>query len=302
MADEQPPAEWNWKIGQDHLALAHPAQLFLAYHPRDEELLIELEAHLSVLKRQGLIESWHAGLIPPGDAWEARLLEKLERSDFVLLLVSADFLSSDLHINILAQRAFIHLEAGNISVIPIKIRHVDFDGTPLSKLQSLPDNGRPVKSWHDRDEAWLNVANGIRRAIREQAERNTRGSESEKNSTTEQDSEATILNKALLPRFRDGQFLTAWDFLQIQQSINAIECIAKMRTTKFDPFYNGQFLTAEVLNQLVPPIKNLILEHGHYYVFKHFPASDGIHLTEEILNELIDKINWIIRLRLSKNK
>lgn len=35
------------------------ANVFLSYSHRDEELRDELEKHLTVLRRQGVIETWH---------------------------------------------------------------------------------------------------------------------------------------------------------------------------------------------------------------------------------------------------
>lgn len=50
-------------------------------------------------------------------------------------------------------------------VIPIILRPVDWNGAPFAKVQCLPTDGRPVTSWPNRDEAFRNVAEGIRRAI-----------------------------------------------------------------------------------------------------------------------------------------
>ena len=41
----------------------------------------------------------------------------------------------------------------------------DWTGTPFSKLQGLPKDCKPVTKWDDRDEAFLNVVQGIRKAV-----------------------------------------------------------------------------------------------------------------------------------------
>ena len=38
------------------------------------------------------------------------------------------------------------------------------------QLQGLPDNGKPVRSWSDPDEAWAAVAAGIRRVVGSRSE------------------------------------------------------------------------------------------------------------------------------------
>ena len=67
--------------------------LFISH--KDEGLRDQLETHLSMLKRQGFIETWHDRRITAGEPLEAAISGNLERADVVLLLVSPDFLASD---------------------------------------------------------------------------------------------------------------------------------------------------------------------------------------------------------------
>lgn len=54
---------------------------------------------------------------------------------------------------------------GDASVIPVLLRAVDIEDAPFAHLQGLPTDLRPVTSWPNRDEAWTDVAKGIRRAV-----------------------------------------------------------------------------------------------------------------------------------------
>ena len=56
-------------------------------------------------------------------------------------------------------------QSGEAQLVPIVIRAVDWSDTPLSKLQGLPKDALPIASWADRDEAWVNVIQGIRKHI-----------------------------------------------------------------------------------------------------------------------------------------
>jgi hypothetical protein len=47
-------------------------------------------------------------------------------------------------------------------VIPIFVRPVDLTGAPCAKLQGLPKEAKPVTTWNNADEAWFDVARGIR--------------------------------------------------------------------------------------------------------------------------------------------
>ena len=48
-------------------------RLFYSYSHKDETLRNELETHLKILQRQGLISSWHDRQIAAGDEWKTKL-------------------------------------------------------------------------------------------------------------------------------------------------------------------------------------------------------------------------------------
>jgi Zn-dependent metalloprotease len=47
------------------------------------------------------------------------------------------------------------------------IRPAEWQASPLGELQALPKNAKPVTLWANQDSAWLDIANGIRKAIGE---------------------------------------------------------------------------------------------------------------------------------------
>ena len=145
--------------------LASATEVFYSYSHRDTELRDELERHLSILRRSGLIRCWHDRQIDPGSEWAGKIHEHLNDANIILLLVSADFLASDYCYDVEMKRAMERHEAGEAIVIPIILRPVDWSGAPFAKIQCLPTDGKPVTSWPNRDEAFRNVAEGIRRAI-----------------------------------------------------------------------------------------------------------------------------------------
>ena len=82
----------------------------------------------------------------------------------ILFLVSADFLATRYCRDIEIARAMERHEAGTARVIPIILRPVDWHTAPFGKLQALPRNGKPVTTWKNRDEAFADIARGIREA------------------------------------------------------------------------------------------------------------------------------------------
>ncbi len=147
-----------------------PIEVFYSYSHQDEKLRDELEKHLSSLKRQGVISSWHDRQIPAGGEWMGEIDEHLNTAQIILLLVSADFIASDYCCDIEVQQAVNRHEAGEAQVIPIILRPVDWEGAPFAKLQALPKDAEAVTSWANQDEAFKNVARGIRKAIEAQKE------------------------------------------------------------------------------------------------------------------------------------
>jgi hypothetical protein len=144
-----------------------PVQLFYSYSHKDERFRGQLETHLTLLRRQDLIRDWHFRKIPPGREWEGAIDQNLESAEIVLLLVSADFVGSDYCYDIELNRALDKHESGEARVIPVIIRPTDWTGTPFRKLQALPKDAKPVTKWANRDDAWLNIATGIRKVVNE---------------------------------------------------------------------------------------------------------------------------------------
>ena len=64
--------------------------VFLSYSHCDEDLRKELEKHLALLRRQGIIDVWHDRRIGPGDELHGEISSHFESADIILLLISAD--------------------------------------------------------------------------------------------------------------------------------------------------------------------------------------------------------------------
>jgi tetratricopeptide (TPR) repeat protein len=146
-----------------------PIEVFCSYAHEDEPLCHELEKHLSLLKRQGLISTWYDRQIIPGTDWAHAIDTHLKHASVILLLISSDFLFSDYCFGIEMERALQRQEANEARVIPILLRPVDWTEAPFGHLQILPTDAKPITTWSNRDEAFADVAAGIRRAIQDLA-------------------------------------------------------------------------------------------------------------------------------------
>ncbi len=163
-------------------------KVFYSYSHQDEELRDELAKHLALLRRQGLITEWHDRRIGPGTEWERQIDTHLNEADIILFLVSSDFIASDYCYDIELNRAMERYESREACVIPIILRPVDWAGTPFAKLQALPRDAKPVASWENKDAAFLNISQAIRRKVEELRNSSTR-EQTQRRVTREQTSE-----------------------------------------------------------------------------------------------------------------
>jgi tetratricopeptide (TPR) repeat protein len=151
--------------------------VFCSYAQQDKPLRDDLEKHLSTFKRSGLMTIWHNQEIAPGTEWKSQISTHLNTADIILLLLSSDFIASDYCYIEEMEHALKRHEAGEAHVIPILLRYVHWQDTPLGKLQVLPLEAEPITAWKDTDKALFHVADIIRQKateLRAQKERNYR--------------------------------------------------------------------------------------------------------------------------------
>src|ERR1700721_1516221 len=143
------------------------ASVFFSYSHKDEDLRDQLEVHLSGLRRQGVISTWHDRRITAGSEFENVIDKNLSEADVILLLVSPDFINSDYCYEREMTLAMERHASGAARVIPVIVRPCDWHGLPFGKLLATPTDGKAVTKWPDRDDAFLNVVQAIKAALDE---------------------------------------------------------------------------------------------------------------------------------------
>ncbi len=139
-------------------------QAFISYSHTDAELLSQLKEHLSALKRQGLLDAWTDREIPPGGVIDDHVTTEIEQAQLYLLLVSSAFMDSDYCMEREFARALERQEAGEAIIVPIIVRDCDWMIPKLGGFKALPKDGKAITSrhWHNTDEAFKSVAQGLR--------------------------------------------------------------------------------------------------------------------------------------------
>jgi hypothetical protein len=145
-------------------------KVFVSYAHDDSGMLREMEEMLKMLKRNNVIDIWTDKEILPGQDFNKDINESLINADIVLLLLSSSFLNSDYIWRNEMQIALKNSKEGKAIAIPVILRPClwkEVEG--LAQLQALPMNedGRlvPISKWEDKDEAWVQVASGLKRVI-----------------------------------------------------------------------------------------------------------------------------------------
>ncbi len=141
--------------------------LFFSYSHRDESLRDELEIHLAILKRQGVINAWHDRQITAGSDFVSAISDELEHADIVLLLISPYFLASDYCYEVEMQRAMERHHAGQTRVIPVILHPCDWQLSEFQGLQAVPTDGNAISKFPNQHDAFWEVSKAIRNVAAE---------------------------------------------------------------------------------------------------------------------------------------
>ncbi len=139
--------------------------LFIAYSHEDLGFKNELKKFLRPMLREERISIWDDFDIEAGQDWDSKIKERLYGADIILLLVSSDSLASDYFYGKEVKVSLERHQKGEAVVVPVILRHCDWENTPLGGLEALPEKGRPVLEWPSRDQAWQDTIRRLRRVV-----------------------------------------------------------------------------------------------------------------------------------------
>ena len=147
-------------------SILNKVNIFISYSGKDSDLMNDLLTQLKVLTiSDKQIEIWEDGLLEPGIDWDQEIKNKLNAAHIVLMLVSANFLTTNYIWNIEVQDTLLKQQKGDVTALPIILSPCAWTQTPLAKFQALPRKGRPITDFPNRDVALLEVVNGVNSVI-----------------------------------------------------------------------------------------------------------------------------------------
>jgi hypothetical protein len=141
-------------------------KLFISYSHKDETLVSKFINHIAPLKNSGLISEWYDRKIETGEEFQNEIDNNLDNADIICLMISDSFLASKACL----QEKDVALKLRNskgIKVIPVIISPCAWTmHTELNPLLASPTDGKPVTSFADQNEGWLDAVNWITKACR----------------------------------------------------------------------------------------------------------------------------------------
>jgi hypothetical protein len=139
-------------------------RIFVSYSHANAAQQAKLQVHLAQLKRDE-VETWFDGDMEAGDALNTEISRRLREAHVFVALMSPQYIHSH-WCQLEYRRAMGRRARGAMRVVVVVLRHCDWKDTGASALKVLPRGGRVVSNWRTADEAFYDVTEGIRGAVR----------------------------------------------------------------------------------------------------------------------------------------
>ena len=110
-----------------------------------------------------MIQEWHDRKILAGDIWDDKIKEYLNKADIIVLLISQDYLASSACDG---ELKYALENKDRKIIIPIILKPCTWKDSKCYIIQALPKDGKPIELWDNKEEAWLNIYEGIKAVVK----------------------------------------------------------------------------------------------------------------------------------------
>lgn len=138
---------------------------FISYSHNDTAKLDLLHKHLVQLQRERIISTWTDNEIPAGGSLNKNISTALNNSKIFIALLSPDYIASNYCYEKEFQKALEMQAQDEIIIVPIILEPCDWLSTPFKEFKALPKDGKPVSTWENRNTAFLDVIQNIRKLV-----------------------------------------------------------------------------------------------------------------------------------------
>jgi hypothetical protein len=126
--------------------MSRPA-VFISYSHQDEEWKDRLVTHLGVLQSQDLLDLWDDRRIGAGQDWYQEIQEAMATASVAILLVSANFLTSQFILGEEVPRLLERRDTEGLRIFPVIVKPCAWQTVGwLSRMQVRPKDGRPLSA------------------------------------------------------------------------------------------------------------------------------------------------------------
>jgi len=138
--------------------------VFISYSHKDEEWKDRLVTHLGVLEMAGILDTWDDRRIELGDDWRPEIENAISRASIVILMVSANFLTSKFILDEELPKFFARRNKDGLRVIPLIVKPCVWKKVKwLAALQGGTKDNQPLSgmSEHEIDSVLAELAEKI---------------------------------------------------------------------------------------------------------------------------------------------
>ncbi len=142
--------------------------VFISYSKKDVKWLDYLRVHLSFLEREYKFTIWEDSKIEVGADWRLEINKAINSTKVAILMVSANFLSSDFINNEELPALLAAAKEEGAHIFPIIISHCMFsDIEAISRFQTINPPSEPLIAMNEgeRDALFLKVTREIKRVL-----------------------------------------------------------------------------------------------------------------------------------------
>lgn len=122
--------------------------VFISYCQKDAKWLDLLTKHLTPFLQNTKMSIWDDRRIKAGDDWRAEIQAALQRAAVAVLLLTPDYLASDLNTNGELQHFLKVARNGGLKLLWIAVKSSAVEETPIASYQALNDPAKPLAARH----------------------------------------------------------------------------------------------------------------------------------------------------------
>ena len=142
-------------------------RLFYSYSHKDHQHRARMERALTLLRTQDrVLKDWSDCQILAGHSISREIQRQMDSSDIFAFLLSPHFIASEACRQEWSRVGRMMDARPHIVCVPIILAPCDWKQLEgMSDLKALPDDGKPVTTFADRDIAWQQVCDGLRALV-----------------------------------------------------------------------------------------------------------------------------------------